>query len=237
MTDPKRLVDDGNELEQTLLRAGRARAPGAARKRAVIAASAAAASTTTLASGAVAKGLSAAALKWIVVGVVVTAGTVTAVALRDHADAPAAPPLPAPSASPQPPPTHTEAPAEIPSVTASETPTTTPPPAPSTVVAPRPKAATPAASESNLRDEIASLDRARSAVASGDSKGALAALDAYDAKFPHGTMAPEAGVLRVEALLAAGDRPAAQRAAKTFLARYPESPHASRVRSLVGGDP
>jgi hypothetical protein len=42
-------------------------------------------------------------------------------------------------------------------------------------------------------------------------------------------------VLRIDALLRAGQRAAAADRGRRFLARYPRSPLAQRVRSLLGG--
>ena len=47
-------------------------------------------------------------------------------------------------------------------------------------------------------------------------------------------MGPEATVLRVEALVRAGDRSAAARVGNAFLAGNPQSPYATRIRSLLG---
>ena len=54
--------------------------------------------------------------------------------------------------------------------------------------------------KSTLADEIAVIDRARSAVYSKDRDGAIRALDEYDRRFPKGAMAPEARTLRERAL-------------------------------------
>jgi outer membrane protein assembly factor BamD (BamD/ComL family) len=78
------------------------------------------------------------------------------------------------------------------------------------------------------------LDQARSAMATGDPARALSTLDEYARGFPHGALAPEASVLRVEALVAAGDRPAAMRAAQSLLKANPTSPYAQRIESLLG---
>jgi hypothetical protein len=85
-----------------------------------------------------------------------------------------------------------------------------------------------------MHDELSWLEGARAAISSGNPAGALSLLDRYAARFPHGAMAPEASVLRIEALLNAGDRPAAERAAAAFLAADARSPYAARVRSLLG---
>ena len=44
----------------------------------------------------------------------------------------------------------------------------------------------------------------------------------------------EATVLRIEALAASGEKQAAARLGKAFLARDPNGPYARRVRSLIG---
>jgi outer membrane protein assembly factor BamD (BamD/ComL family) len=84
-----------------------------------------------------------------------------------------------------------------------------------------------------LPAEIALLDQARGAVAAGEPARALAILDGYTVRFPRGAMAPEATVLRIEALVKAGDRPAATRFADAFLATAPTSPYTTRIQSLL----
>jgi outer membrane protein assembly factor BamD (BamD/ComL family) len=85
--------------------------------------------------------------------------------------------------------------------------------------------------------ELAALQQARAALGAGDPARALSMLDAYVARFPHGAMAQEAAVLRIEALVRAGDRPAAQRAADAYLTAHPQSPYMDRIRSLLGTNP
>jgi hypothetical protein len=92
---------------------------------------------------------------------------------------------------------------------------------------------TPASAASPLAAETAALDAARAALRSHRPADALRALDSYDAKFPRGVLAPEAMVMRIEALVGVGDRAGAQRLADTFLAAWPNSPLAARVRALV----
>jgi outer membrane protein assembly factor BamD (BamD/ComL family) len=82
--------------------------------------------------------------------------------------------------------------------------------------------------------ELAALEQARSALATGEAARALSILDAYASDYPRGSMAPEATVLRVEALVRAGDLPAARRVGTAFLATSPGSAYAPRVRSLIG---
>lgn len=81
--------------------------------------------------------------------------------------------------------------------------------------------------------EIAALDHARVALRDGDARGALREIAAYDAAFPSGEFAREATIVRVDALLAVGERAAAQRVARVYVERYPSSPAAPRLRRLV----
>ena len=101
----------------------------------------------------------------------------------------------------------------------------------------QPTASGGASSGSSVPMELATLDQARGALASGSPARALAILDDYAMRFPHASMASEATVLRIEALVKAGDRPAAQRVADSFLSFNPQSPYAARIRSLVGNNP
>jgi hypothetical protein len=106
------------------------------------------------------------------------------------------------------------------------------PVAPSAPSAPSAKAPRP--SSSALGEQVLEVDRARRSLAGGDPADALRRIDAYEARFARGALRDEAEVLRVEALLGAGDRAAATRAADRFLAAHPDSPHAARVRALIG---
>ena len=94
-------------------------------------------------------------------------------------------------------------------------------------------AAPEAAPEPDVAAEVALLDRARGAMARGDSAGAIAALRKHDAEFKNGTLNPEADVLRIEALLGRGDSARAAGAARAFLASHGESPLVGRVRKLL----
>jgi hypothetical protein len=84
-----------------------------------------------------------------------------------------------------------------------------------------------------LADEVAALDAARQKVSS-DPAGTLRLLDDYQSRFPHGDLAPEALVLRIEALVRSGQRGAADKLASDYLARNPGSPHARKIRTLLG---
>jgi hypothetical protein len=90
-----------------------------------------------------------------------------------------------------------------------------------------------ALAESHLAEEVAALDRARRLVAT-DPERALRQLDEYEQRFPHGDLAPEALVLRIEALVRAGERARAEVLATSYLASHPKSPHAKRIRTILG---
>lgn len=91
-----------------------------------------------------------------------------------------------------------------------------------------------AAGPSALTREVRAIDVARAALDRGDAGGALAALDQHDRDFPAGPLRTEADVLRVDALVARGNRAAAKALAQQLLARDPASAHAKHLRSVVG---
>jgi hypothetical protein len=74
---------------------------------------------------------------------------------------------------------------------------------------------------------------ARAALRAGDARAVLAELDALDRSFPRGQLVQEREGLRIEALLALGDRARARELARRFLARYPASPHAPAVERAL----
>jgi outer membrane protein assembly factor BamD (BamD/ComL family) len=78
------------------------------------------------------------------------------------------------------------------------------------------------------------LDDARAAIDHGDASRGLSILDAYRHRFPRGVMAPEASILRIEALVNTGKQDAAQREGDAFLRANPQSPYAARIGSLLG---
>jgi hypothetical protein len=81
--------------------------------------------------------------------------------------------------------------------------------------------------------QVALIDRARALAGAGNSAGTLRAVDEYDRRFPGGLLSEEALLLRTEAVLASGGRDAASGLAQRFLAEYPRSVHADRLRSLL----
>lgn len=95
--------------------------------------------------------------------------------------------------------------------------------------------ANPTSVTNTLPEEVALLDSASRALREHDPARAHAILDAYAARFGGGNLGPEATALRIQAFLEQGDRPHAERIAETFLAHNPHSPHAARLRALLGG--
>jgi hypothetical protein len=98
-------------------------------------------------------------------------------------------------------------------------------------VAPRPESR---ARTVSLTEETEAVDAARSALARGEARSALSALDSYARKYPRGRLALEAEVLRIDALDKSGQRESAKRRAETFLRNHPKSVLASRVRRILG---
>jgi hypothetical protein len=96
-------------------------------------------------------------------------------------------------------------------------------------------AAAPAAS--SLAQQIAAVDRARASLDTGDTQRARRLVDAYETEYPGGAFTQEAEVVRIDALVREGNRADADRVGKRFLGAYPKSPHATRVRALLGYDP
>jgi hypothetical protein len=88
-------------------------------------------------------------------------------------------------------------------------------------------------SKVDLGQEVAALDRARAALATGDAAGALRLLDNYEASFPKASLAQEGTILRIEALLKQGNRDAAVDLGNRFLAQHPGSSHSAKVRQLL----
>jgi len=242
MTDDRLLRDDGDPLAQELLRAGAEERPSdEARARTL-----AALGITGVGAGAAAGAAGIAAtprgraglgrlVRWI--GLAVTIAV--AVGFGWRALRPDAPSVSVPSAE-----SVATAPAATPAdqavvaspsvgeTVALSVPVVAPASAPKRMPA---LSAAPAASQdTGLAAEVAALDRARGALASGDAPRALLALDDYKRSFPHGVLGQEAAVVRIEALVRSGNPSAARALADRFLAANPSSPHAPRVRHLVG---
>jgi len=92
-------------------------------------------------------------------------------------------------------------------------------------------------SRSDLHDEIALVDEARTALREQSPRRALLLLRRYATAYPDGTFGPEAEALRVEALDQNGQHRLAQALARDFVSRHPESPLADRVGRSIDGRP
>jgi hypothetical protein len=84
-----------------------------------------------------------------------------------------------------------------------------------------------------LEKEVLLLDSARRALVQGNPLLARAELDRHDRDFPNGVLAPEALLVRVQTLLALGQRSSAQALAQRFLATHPTGPHARRLEEIL----
>jgi hypothetical protein len=101
---------------------------------------------------------------------------------------------------------------------------------------PAPSARAPAKT-ATIAAEIAAIDRARVALRRNDPATALATIDELEragASAPGASaLGPEATVIRVEALLARGEKSKAVALARRFIAQNPTSPHVNRMREIT----
>ncbi len=86
-----------------------------------------------------------------------------------------------------------------------------------------------------LAAEVALVDRARAALASGSAQRALDELRTYETAFPEPRLLPEVLFLRMEAHLAAGNAARARETAEQSVRLFPRSPHAARAREVIEG--
>jgi hypothetical protein len=93
-----------------------------------------------------------------------------------------------------------------------------------------------AKSAESLAREVALLRTARLALARGDARAALAAVERWDQQCAPGSLGPEAVLLTVESLVKMGDRVQAKQVAEAFLKHQRRGPHADRMRALVGAN-
>jgi hypothetical protein len=82
-------------------------------------------------------------------------------------------------------------------------------------------------------EEVRALERVSAAIARGNVADARANLTAYERSFPKQLLASEARFLEIEILVAEDRHDKARERARAYLASWPESPYATRVRSLV----
>jgi len=246
MSDPARLVHRPT-LDGTLLRAARREVPPArAHKRMLstlgIGTTAATAATakSVAAAMAVAKAKSAATgvttamfAKWTLIGAVGALATIGAVrempVLLGQGSRPAAVPAPNTTTSPRrkvakAPAVGEPAPAQSSAVPKSD--------AGFQATATRSTRSSASPAVSGLAAEVSALDRARAATDAHDPGGALALLDAYQRRFPNGSLQPEAQLLRVEALVQQGRRSQALPIARRLLDAAPDGPLSERVQRI-----
>jgi hypothetical protein len=86
-----------------------------------------------------------------------------------------------------------------------------------------------------LAAEVALVDRARAALASGEPNRTLRELERYESLFPDRRLEPEVLYLRMEAYAAAGNAALARETAERSVRRFPRSPHAARARRILDG--
>ena len=91
----------------------------------------------------------------------------------------------------------------------------------------RPSSATTLAEEGRL------LAQAHQLIQSGQGQQALEVLHTSEARYPRSVLSQEREVLTIEALGATGASSAAEQRAQRFLKRYPNSPHAGRLKRFV----
>jgi len=227
------LASDATDFERRVLGAAMHRKPSAeasarmARALGITAATVGTgAAVTTVATNAAAAKATAvagttAASSWIsigVIGLVVAGAVIGARKTRPAHDAAVAPvPVTAPVSPAQP-----TAPVQ-PSV---------PVPAPS--VAPAPSARTRTTATGYLRDEVGLVGAARDAVVAGASRRALEILRRYQDKYPAGTFRPEAGAIKIEALMKLGREAEARALAERVVAEHRGSLLARRVADIAG---
>jgi hypothetical protein len=242
----RRLLDEGgSDLEQTLLRSARDDAPAPHTRRRTLVALGLGGSIVTATTATAASTTGFALLKWVGLAMLGSALVVGgAKATGVVGDAPSADPIPAAKgqsavvAQVIEHVAHVESKAVSPAAAepaAAPEPVAIPEPVQSASEEPKKAkvaAAAPQQPKSTLAEEVAALDKAREALGS-DPARALEALEKHQKEFARGALGPEAMELRIEALAAKGDRAAATALANEFLSKYPTSPLASRVRSVV----
>jgi hypothetical protein len=86
----------------------------------------------------------------------------------------------------------------------------------------------------DLRDQIALIDAARTALSSGAGRRAIEILRRYQDGYPAGSFRPEAAALKVEALVKLGREAEARALAERFVAEHRGSLLAERVAKLAG---
>lgn len=97
----------------------------------------------------------------------------------------------------------------------------------------RVRAAAPPSAPASVAEEMALVDRIRSAAAAGNDGEALRLLDEHHARFPAGMLVEEAEVMRIESHARLSRPDTAAQLARRFLEAHPASPYAPRVRTTL----
>jgi hypothetical protein len=263
MTDPERISKRSAGLSGHLLRAGAAEQPSERGIERTLAAlgvagaiitttsatsaagvASAAGATSAASAGGTAKAVSATLLvKWIGIGVVSGVGLAGAAAVvtgpppaKQLVVAPLAAPRVVVAAAPIA--SQAAGPSVAPESPAPEaTPTAALPPPRVSVAAAAPAPA-PAPGEPELRAplaaEVAFVDRARALLAAGQPQQGLSMLQGYEAQFPEARLLPEVLFLRLETCERLGRSAEARAAAQRLVDTFPQSPHSSKARQLLG---
>lgn len=84
-----------------------------------------------------------------------------------------------------------------------------------------------------LEQELASVQRARAALAGGSATGALSELDRFARDFGWQKLAAESSLLRIEALTRAGRSKEARDLARRFVKQHPNNPLVDRARKFA----
>jgi hypothetical protein len=114
-----------------------------------------------------------------------------------------------------------------------DAPTPSAPRAAAPVVTPTAEVAAPVDRVSQLQDESAAVQQARSQLASNNASGALSTLRQLDVDVPRGILGQERTVLTIEALKKSGQGAAAAQRAAAFIEANPKSPYAERLRAYL----
>ncbi len=96
-----------------------------------------------------------------------------------------------------------------------------------------PSPARPASSATTLAEEGRLLAQAHQLIQSGQGQQALDVLRTSESRYPRSVLYQEREVLTIEALGVTGASSAAEQRAQRFLKRYPNSPHAGRLKRFV----
>ena len=95
--------------------------------------------------------------------------------------------------------------------------------------------APPRDDSARMLEEVSGIDRARSALARGDARGTIAAIDSYESKFAARSFEPEALYLRMEALGRLGDIAGARALARRLVTAFPNAPQSARAKVVLSG--